>query len=328
MLTGEAFLDRFKKTDRLMKIWLLIQKNPKRYTTQDLAEKFEVTVKTIYRDITSLGNEMNIPVRSENTRWIIDESHFLPPIRFTMAEALNIFLAARLMVSHNTRYDPHIDSTFSTLAAVLPSPLKEQVQNTVDWLHRFPKDEKYIATMARLGEAWISGRCVNIAYRAYDKEKAVERIVEPYFIEPVASGRASYLLAYCQKNKEIRTYKVDRIESIRITDQSYTIPADFNANDYLGDSLGIMVGGPVIAVKLKVKKELARVMLETPWHPSQENIKQKDGSLIVTLKVAESIELTRWVLRWGHYVEVLQPASLRAEVVSNAAIMLEQYNRK
>jgi predicted DNA-binding transcriptional regulator YafY len=315
-------MDRIKKTDRMLKTWLLIQKNPGRYTTKDLAEKFNVCVRTIYRDILSLDLELNIPVRTKKAHWIIDESHFLPPIRFTVAEALNIFLAARLMVGYNHRYDPNIDSTFSTLASILPSPLKEQVQNTFDWLHKLPKDEKYISTMAKLAEAWTTRHCVSMTYRAFDKDAATERIVEPYFIEPVASGHASYLLAYCRNNKEVRTYKIDRIESLRVTAEDYSIPADFDANAFLGSAWGIVTGSPVRTFKLKFNRDVARIIKETCWHPTQLIAEQKDGSIIMTLQLAESIEFTRWVLGWGLYVEVLEPDSLRKEITQNARAML------
>ena len=320
-------MDRLKKTDRMMKIWLLIQNNPHRYSTKDLADLYGVNVKTIYRDIESLGLELQVPVYQDKAHWVIDDSHFLPPVRFSKSEALNVFLAARLMLNYSQRYDPSMDLTFSTLATILPSPLKEQVQNTFGWLQRLPKDEKYISLMAKLAEAWATQHCVKIVYRAYNQEKPVERMVEPYFIEPVASGHASYLLAYCRNNHEMRTYKIDRIESLQLTAETYSIPADFDGNAYLGSAWGIIVGGPVRTFKLKFHPEIARIIKETRWHPSQMIGEQKDGSIIMTLKVSESIEFTRWVLGWGLYVEVLQPASLRKEVFENARAMVEKYSR-
>jgi predicted DNA-binding transcriptional regulator YafY len=126
--TWEGHIDRLKKTDRLMKIWLLIQNNPHRYSTKDLADRYDVNVKTIYQDIESLGLELQVPVYQDKAHWVIDDSHFLPPVRFSQPETLNVLLAARLMLNYSLRYDPNMDLTFSTLAAILPSPLKEMVQ--------------------------------------------------------------------------------------------------------------------------------------------------------------------------------------------------------
>jgi predicted DNA-binding transcriptional regulator YafY len=321
-------IDRLKKTDRLIKLWLLIQKNPRRYGTRELAEKFNVNVKTIYRDIESLGLELGVPVYPDKTKWVINESHFLPPIRFSKSEALNIFMAARLMLNFNQRYDPNMDLTFSTLAAILPDPLKEQVQNTLNWLQQLPRDEKYIGLMAKLAEAWATQHCVKMSYRAYNQEKPVERTVRPYFVEPIASGHAGYLIGYCCDNNEVRTYKIDRIESLNLTPETYTIPSDFDGNAFLGSAWGIIVGGQVQTYKLKFHPDIARIIKETRWHPSQLIQEQKDGSIVMTLKVSESIEFTRWVLGWGLYVDVLSPVSLRREIAQNAKVMLDKYNKK
>lgn len=321
-------MDRLKKTDRLLKIWLLIQKNPLRYSTRELAEMFGVNVKTIYRDIDTLGLELGVPIYQEKTRWIVDPSHFLPPVRFSKPEALSIFLAARLMLNYSQKYDPNIDLTFSTLATILPSPLKEQVQNTLDWLHTLPKDEKYISLMAKLAEAWATRRCVKMVYRSYNQEEPAERIVDPYFVEPVASGHASYLLAYCHSKKEMRTFKIDRIESLQLTNETYTIPEDFDGNAYLGSAWGIIAGGPVQTYKLKFHPDIARIIKETRWHPSQVIEEKKDGSVILTLKVAESIEFTRWVLGWGRHVEVLQQFGKLPEVPYDPCFILGHSKKK
>jgi predicted DNA-binding transcriptional regulator YafY len=149
-------MERLKKTERMLRIWLLLLRNPLRFTSKDLAQKFGVNVRTIYRDLVTLGNELMVPVYEERARWAVREEHFLPPIRFTVSEALNIFLAARLMLGYSHRYDPNVDSTFSVLASVLPAPLREQVQKTLDWMRTLPKSEVYLSVLAKLAEAWTS----------------------------------------------------------------------------------------------------------------------------------------------------------------------------
>ena len=112
--------DRLKKTERLMNIWLLLLNNPSGYTAKELAARFGVNERTIYRDFVTLGLDLTVPVYDDKKRWKIDEKHFLPPIRFSLPEALNIFLTARLMLNYSHRYDPNVDATFTKLSAVLP----------------------------------------------------------------------------------------------------------------------------------------------------------------------------------------------------------------
>lgn len=321
-------MERLKKTERMLRIWLLLLRNPLRYTTKDLAEKFEVNVRTIYRDLVTLGNELMVPVYEERARWAVREEHFLPPIRFTVSEALNIFLAARLMLGYSHRYDPNVDSTFSVLASVLPGPLREQVQKTLDWMRNLPKSEVYLSVLAKLAEAWTSQRRAKITYRSLPAAKSAERIIEPYFIEPAAPGHSSYVIAYCHRAKELRIFKVERIEAIELTDEKYTIPADFDANRYFKGAWGIVVEGEEQTVKLKFSAEIARLMEETIWHPSQVLEKQADGSVIMVLRVFYTYELVTWILGWGEKVEVLEPEELRKEVLQTAKAMVKIYQKK
>ncbi len=321
-------MERLKKTERMLRIWLLLLRNPLRFTTRDLARRFEVNVRTIYRDLVTLGNELMVPVYEERARWAVREEHFLPPIRFTVPEALNIFLAARLMLGFSHRYDPNVDSTFSVLASVLPAPLREQVQKTLDWMRNLPKSEAYLSVMARLAEAWTCRRRVKITYRSLPAARAAERVIEPYFIEPAAPGHSSYVIAHCHRAGELRIFKVERIEAIELTDETYTIPADFDANRYFSAAWGIVVEGEAQTVRLRFGAELARLMEEAVWHPSQVLERRADGSVIMTLRVFYTYELVNWILGWGEKVEVLEPEALRKEVLQTARKMVKIYRKK
>jgi len=128
--------DRLRKAERVMKLWVVLMNNPLRYTPSDLATKFETTVRTVYRDIKAL-EDMKIPTYSDKGKWAIDESSFLPPIRFSIPEALTIFLAARMLLSFSYRYDPNVEATFIKLNSVVPPLLREQIQETMDWMRNY-----------------------------------------------------------------------------------------------------------------------------------------------------------------------------------------------
>ncbi|MBI2831938.1 MAG: WYL domain-containing protein [Chloroflexi bacterium] len=179
-----------------------------------------------------------------------------------------------------------------------------------------------------MAAAWVSRHCVRITYRALDADKANERIVDPYFIEPAAAGHSSYVVAYCHRAREVRTFKVERIEDIQETSETYVIPPDFDANTYFKPAWGITVEGEVATVRLKFVHELARLMEETVWHPSQILEKQSDGSVIMTLKVFDTREFCSWILGWGEKVEVLEPDSLKRAVAETAVAMLGVYAGK
>lgn len=318
-------MDRIKKTDRMLRVWLLLLRNPFQFTTKDLARRFNVNIRTIYRDLVTLGSELMVPVYEEKARWAIDDSYYLPPIQLTVSEALNVFMAARLMVSYSHRYDPNVDSTFTVISSALPPPLQKQVQKTLDWMRALPKSEAYLRNLAKLAEAWMSQHCALIIYRSLDAEKATERTIEPYFIEPAAAGHSSYVIAYCHRAGEIRNFKVERIEDIQVTGEAYTIPADFDANKYFGSAWGVVVEGEAKTIRLRFSPMVARIIEETVWHPSQVLKRQKDGSVVITLQVMDTVDLYSWILSWGDRVEVLEPMEMREEVLQTAKSVVKAY---
>ena len=183
--------------------------------------------------------------------------------------------------------------------------------------------------MELLVRAWTQGRKVKVWYWTLGKKQPTERIIEPYFIQPAGLGHGNYVIGYCHRAKEVRTFKIERIQRIELLDEKYTVLADFDANEFLGSSWGIVVDGEVKTIKLKINApEIIRIMEETRWHPSQVLERQKDGSVIMTLRVSNTVDLYSWILRWGEKVEVLEPKELRQEIAETARLMLGVYQRK
>lgn len=278
------------RTARWEKIQHLLYQTSSGLTIRDLAEKCDISTRQIYRDLNDLEQKLSIPLWQNGSTWGITEGYFLPPIRFSIPEALNIFLSARLMLNFSRHYDTNTASTFIKLNSVVPSPLREQIQKTLNWMQKLPADENHLRILAKLAEAWSSQCQVKLVYQSLPAEKATERIIDPYFIEPAAPGHSSYVIAFCHRTGEIRVFKVERIKDIEITHQTYRIPPDFDANEYLASAWGIVVGEEVKMVKLLFSPEIARLMEETTWHTSQLIEKQNDGSLIMTLRVFDTFD--------------------------------------
>lgn len=316
------------RTARWANIEHLLYQNRNGLKIKEIARICNVSVRQIYRDLNDLQLKLGLPIWEKGSTRGIDEEYFLPPIRFSLPEAINVFLAARLMLNYAHRYDPNIASTFIKLNSIVPPSLRDQIQKTMDWMQKQPQDEKYLRILATLAETWVSQKQVKISYQALAENKSVERIIEPYFIEPAAPGHSSYVIGYCHRTNSLRTFKIERIGSIEPTLEHYVIPPDFDANAYLGSSWGIVVGGEVETVKLRFIPQIARIMEETVWHPSQVLERQSDGSVIMTLRVTNTVELYSWILGWGEKVKVLEPEELRQDIIETAKAMLEVYQRK
>jgi predicted DNA-binding transcriptional regulator YafY len=305
------------KSARLLHIIYLLNQNPQGITAKELAQKCEMSTRTIYRDFYDL-EAMGIKTWEEGARRVLAPGQFLPPINFTIPEAMTIFIASRLLLSYINANNPNITSTFSKLNLVVPSPIKEQITKTMEWMQQQKANEKFCRNLEMLSRAWIDRRKAKIWYWTLGERSPKERIIEPYFIQPAAVEHANYVIAYCHLSKEIRTFKIERIRGVELLDECYTVPQDFDANKYLGTAWGITIYGRAETVKLKFSPEIARIAEETVWHPSQVTQMQLDGSAIVKFNLAITNQLESFILGWGEQVEVLEPARLRRRIAKVA----------
>ena len=120
----------YNKTARLLRIIWLLNENPQGVSARFLSEKCDVAVRTIYRDLDALDEHLKVTMWQDKGKWGLLPGQFLPPISFSIPEAMTIFIAARLMLSYINVNNPNISSTFSKLNLVVPSPLKEQISKT------------------------------------------------------------------------------------------------------------------------------------------------------------------------------------------------------
>lgn len=318
-----------KETDRLARLYyvehLLFQKKYG-WTIDELAEKCDVNARTTRRDLRAM-EDAGVPVYQDKDKWCVKQEYYLPPVRFSRAEAMTIFLASRLMLHYANRSDRFTKSTFYKLNCVVRSPLKEQILNTIEWMEKLPKNEPLVRNIESLAEAWTTQHTAKINYHTFGEGKPKYREIDPYFIQPALVGHAIYVIAYCHLAKDVRTFKIERIKSTEITKKTYKIPDTFDANKHLATAWGVIAGDEVETVKLKVSSAIAQLFKETTYHPSQRVEPQKDGSLLMTLKVTTSVELLNWIMGWGEDMEVLAPKNLRDRVKATAEAMVKVYKK-
>ena len=315
------------RTARLLRVAETLYQHPEGMRALEIAEQCGVCVRTVYRDLHAMQGELQYPVwQDEHGRFGLERRAFLPPMKLTLTEAMSLFLAARLVARYSDERDPHIESAFGKLAGVLPRPVAQHVSDTVREMAKRPENVRYARVFDILSAAWASGRRVRIWYPEADGGKSIvrERLVEPYFLEPSPIGHSCYLIAHCHHARAMRTFKLERIHDVELTDQPYQVPESFDAIEYLKSSWGI-VADEEVEVRLRFSPAVASRVMECTWHPSQTVARREDGSLDFAVTVAGTMEITPWILTWGAEVEVLAPVELRSKVGEVARRMGEMY---
>jgi len=116
-------------------------------------------------------------------------------------------------------------------------------------------------------------------------------------------------------------FAVERMKAVTLTDHPYQMPLGFDLEAFVRDSLTVMRGRP-LEVTLRFDKPTAAWAKDRLWHPTQKITPMKNGSMLMTLTVADSRELVGWVLSFGSGVRVLGPQGLIGAVSSEAKKIL------
>jgi len=190
-------------------------------------------------------------------------------------------------------------------------------------------DATYIQVLKALTKAWANNYKMYIRYRNEQTGTASQHTISPYYIEPYAVGQSSYLFGWSEEKQSIRTYKLERIDEIRILPDTYSIPADFDIDRYLANAWGIWTSqAEPEKIILRFSAKVAPRVKESRWHPTQVLDEQDDGCLLWVGAIANWREMLPWVLGWGGDVEVLAPEDLRTRIAQEAIGMANLYAKR
>ena len=322
----EGILDNalaMNRTDRLLAIVLELQARGKR-RAQDLAEAFEVSKRTIYRDVQALC-EAGVPVVSEpGIGYSLVEGYFLPPLRFTLEEAILLLLGSDVMrQSFDTEYQAAARNAGRKISGVLPAELRPQVEALQERIQFVPSapwvretGAEHLPTIRR---AIIKQQTVHFHYHARfgdDGSHSLDRDADPYGLVFV-SGRW-YMVAHCHMRGDIRNFRLDRIDHPALLPRLFVRPADF-------DIAPVSRSERDVVVRVLFDANIARWVREERLFYT-ESEQETDNGLLVTLRVRHESDVLQWLLGWGARVRVLEPASLAQRLRAEAEALLRQYS--
>jgi predicted DNA-binding transcriptional regulator YafY len=316
------------RTARLLRLQMLLAQSPLGLRIEEIASKCSISKRTVYRDLVALESEIGVPIWEQGNKRGIVEDYFLPPINFTIEEAMNVFLAVRLMQNYSYVYNPNVISAFNKFEMIVPKPLKFWIRSTIEYLKSRPRDERKINNFNKLARAWLSKHRVKICYQPPREEKPKDYIIAPFFVEPSILGHSSYVIAYCDSTKSVSIYKLDYIVGdVSIEADTYELPPDFKVTDYCDPVWGPVIMEPQL-VKLRFTQKIRKAIIDTKWHPLQRIELQNDGSVLMTLEVRDTMYFRAWLLGWGDNMEVLEPETLRNEITQFATSLVNLYTRR
>ena len=318
--------------DQLTRQWKLVQLLAGRVgrTLAQLKSEFGVSKRTIQRDIAvleSAGFPLTTDARNGTVFWrLMDGFHAAAPISLTLAEQMALCFSKGLFKPlQGTPVYESLASAMQKIGAQLP-PQSLRLMNRAISVSSFGwKDyRRSKQVIEALTRAVVHRFSVGISHRAVQHDEPVEREVDPYRLWYV--NNALYLVAHDHWKADLRVFAVDRIQWVKLTHRRFEIPEDFDF-DKFAESAFSMIGGEAQEVRIWFSPWQARFIRERIWHPSQKIDTCPDGSIVLTIQVADLGEVKRWLIGFGAEAEVIGPDSLRQQITDECAEVMRRASR-
>ncbi|MGD9151085.1 MAG: transcriptional regulator [Desulfobacterales bacterium] len=320
--------------DQLARQWRILQSliaSRRGKTAADLAQELEYHWRTVYRDLEAL-QLAGFPIFTDrvdgkNLWSILDSARQNVPIPLDLTEVMALYFSRGLMrILKDTVFYESLESFFQKIKATLPAETIQYLEKIEQSLgvgaKPYKRYDQLRDVIDRISQALVDRQMVEIDYYTMSRKKRTRRKVAPYKIW-LFDG-AFYLVGNCGLREDIRIFALDRIKSLRLTDETFEIPEDFKVEDFMQISFGVFHGKPQ-NVKIRFAPEVAGYIREKTWHATQKIKSQNDGSVIFEARVAGTDEIKYWLMSWGSNADVLSPATLRNEMISEARKMLRCY---
>jgi predicted DNA-binding transcriptional regulator YafY len=316
------------RADRLLSILLLLQVHQS-ITARTLAQRLEVSERTIYRDMDALS-AAGIPVLAE--RGIGGGLRLLEEYRTNLtglnpAEIQALFLTKPARLLADLGLDKAAEAGQIKLLAALPAMYRHDAEYIRQRIHidaaGWSQTEEDLSFLPTLQEAIWQGRKLLLTYQRSDGV-GVERLVDPLGL--VAKGSLWYLVAAVEG--ETRTYRVSRVQAASVTGQPAVRPPGFDLAAYWERSSAQFKANlprypatvrvsPVILDRLEYAGKSARIEKVDP--------PDEDGWLKITIQFEIEEQACAYVLGFGPAIEVLEPAELREKVIKLAEGVVALY---
>lgn len=297
--------------NRLFEIVYLLMEQ-KSISAKKLAEHFEVSERTIYRDVEKLC-EAGIPIYTERGLGggirLMDD-FVLNKSLLTMGEQNEILASLQGL---NAIHAPDVEPILSKLAALFGKKGTSWVDvDFSNWGGGTKEREKFVL----LKSAILQNRVITFEYYGARGEKTF-RTVEP--VKLWFKGQDWYLFAYCRSREDWRFFKVSRMKNLQATQENFDRQAPENAFSELNQPYHPKM------LHLKMKLDACMAFRVYDEYKDENIVKNPDGSFVVDMDFPEGEWVYSHVLSYGAAGEVLEPESLRQQIIQKLKEMLNRY---
>jgi predicted DNA-binding transcriptional regulator YafY len=311
------------RIDRLTAILIQLQSRPL-VKAQDLADRFAISLRTVYRDVRAL-EEAGVPVIGEaGTGYRLMEGYKLPPVLFNQDEASALLTAAKLMQSMtDTQSSKHYTAALDKIRAVLRLAEKNHIAGLDNHVavvaHRtFVYQKPAELHLSAILKAIAASAVVEFQYTSIGKNESLLRHVEPVGI--YYQGSHWYLIAFCRLRNDYRNFRTDKISNLVISEEKVTT----SHPPMQGFVNRMTEKKQVHKVVIDVEPDIVKYFGEQKYYNgfvSEEIV----GDAVRMTFLTESLSgFARWFLLFGERAIILEPGALNDMVAEIAGKVLKK----
>lgn len=276
---------------------------------EDIAEYFEVSVRTIYRDLRAL-EEAGLPLAAEAGKgYSLVDGYNLPPVMFTQEEASALLIGGRLAEHLGDKsLRPNVVSALMKINAVLPPERREFVERLRDatavHLRRTFQEGDDKGNQTILQESLATRRVVRIAYRSGRYDERTERDVEPLAV--VYYADYWHMIGWCRLREDVRDFRADRIEQVEVLEEEFSPRQDFDLKSHMRR---FFEGGIGAEATVLFTRRAARHAGQRDYFGFTDEEECAEG-VLMRFTIASYQWFAHWILSFGPDARVLEPPEL------------------
>jgi predicted DNA-binding transcriptional regulator YafY len=185
------------------------------------------------------------------------------------------------------------------------------------------KGSNYLATII---QAIKEQKVLRIYYQPFYEDKPYFNEVHPYLLKEYKNRW--YMIGLNDFKEQLRTYSLDRIRDIQVSELSYK-KQTFNARNYFMNSIGVISPeGEPPKIRIAVQKTQAQYMITQPWHESQNIEEETEDEVVFSFRIHPTYEFLSLLLSYGKDTRVLAPDSLKVRVREELLEMLRHHEKE
>jgi predicted DNA-binding transcriptional regulator YafY len=312
---NESIKNSMNKFDRIIAILILLQSR-RTITASDIADKFNISVRTVYRDINSLC-EAGVPVAATAGRgYSMMEGYNIPPIMFNKEELTAILTAEKLIEKFT---DKSILKNFNSATAKIRSILKyqdkellEDFENNIAVIRNRNFNENFndSSILQKIINSISSKKALEIEYFSFYSSETNIRIIEPIGIFLFENNW--HTIAFCKMRNSYRNFRLDRIRKITPTEFDFQ-KIHPSINEYIAK---MSFEKQITSIVINIDKKYAKYLNERKYFHGFVDEIEFDEHIQMTFINDYHNSFLRWFISFADVASIVQPEELKLKLVN------------